>query len=350
MGGGAWGRFLGRVLEQPGNPMGWSVKLFTAGGVTVRMHLFTIVFVAGLLLWSLPHQNLGPWWMATAVVCLVLVVLVHELGHCVAARRVGGQAARVVMLPYGGLDLALPPPRWRANLITALGGPAVNVVLAVITSVSLAAAGLGETIVFDPFAPAETHGSSAFGRGFGNQAASALWTLHYVNVIVLGLNLLLPMYPFDGGRILQALLWSRTTRDRSVRIAAVVGLSTAVVVAVAGLLFDSVLLVAIAAVGGWASYMEGQRLRMDLEIAAGLGLGEDLEGHDEDLLGPPVADRIREALSAREQEELDRILAKIGESGMKSLAWRERRVLRRATSRRRRASPPESPPDPAGPE
>src|ERR1700678_451826 len=100
-----------------------SVPLFTAFGVRVRAHVFLLIFIALELL-------LGPEPLESRVVSLAMlamVLILHEYGHCFAARRLGGTASEVILWPLGGLRFPEPPRNPRAHFITAVGGPLTNV-------------------------------------------------------------------------------------------------------------------------------------------------------------------------------------------------------------------------------
>ena len=60
---------------------------------------------------------------------MFLSVLLHEFGHCFAARRVDGDADEILLWPLGGLARCDVPNTAWANFILAAGGPAVNLVL-----------------------------------------------------------------------------------------------------------------------------------------------------------------------------------------------------------------------------
>ena len=74
---------------------------------------------------------------------LFLSILLHEFGHCFAARSVDGDATEMLLWPLGGLAYCDVPHTPRANLITALGGPAVNLALCVLAGGALPVRRLG---------------------------------------------------------------------------------------------------------------------------------------------------------------------------------------------------------------
>lgn len=337
--GGRFGRFFSRVFENPENPLGWSLKLFRVAGIVVRVHLFTVIFMIGQVLWSIPQSNAGFGFTMLAMVSLFVLVLLHEFGHCFACRWVGGGADRIVMLPIGGLALCRPPETWRSNFITTAGGPAVNLVLLPITSLSLVIAGLGSAVVFNPFAPFAALAQPEF-QSAGTVltwAKIALWWVHYVNLILLAFNVLVPAYPMDGGRLLQAALWRKMGYHRATDITIYVGFAASMGMGVLGVVANQTTLVVIAALCLWSCWVERKRLRGEADLgAADLALGQAL-GPIDDIEDPWTArkrEKERQALE-EEQAEVDRILDKIAEQGMHRLTRAEKRTLQRATERRR---------------
>lgn len=321
----AW---LSRVLGNPDNPLGWSIRIFRVAGITVRVHLFTVVFLLFMVIWSILPSQMGFGFMALAMAALFLVVLAHEFGHCVACRWMGGTADRIVLLPIGGLALTHPADNWQAHLATSAGGPAVNLLIAPLTAAALFAFGLGDHVVFNPLAPSLALASPDFQASstIAAYAKVGLWWLHYTNLILLAFNVLVPAFPLDGGRMLQAALWSRVGYRRAMELSVVVGFIAGTLLVGFGLASNQTIIVAIAALCIWSCWMERRRLRGEVELGAMESpLTEDAE-----------ADLDRSASQAEaEQAELDRILAKIGSTGMASLSRRERKTLESATKKRR---------------
>jgi Zn-dependent protease len=135
---------------------------------------------------------------------LFVIVTLHEFGHSLACRQVGGQADRIVLWPLGGVAYVDPPPRPGATLWSIAAGPLVNVILVpVLVGLVLIArsAGLAES---------------------SPDAAACLRAVAFINFGLLVFNLL-PVYPLDGGQILRALLWFVLGRARSLTVASVIG-------------------------------------------------------------------------------------------------------------------------------
>lgn len=339
------GRLFARLFENPDNPLGWSLRVFTAFGIAVRVHLMTILFVVFMLLWSLPPGHAGVVFMSLSMGALLTLVLLHEFGHCFACRWVGGSADRIVMLPFGGLALVRPPDDWKSNFITTAGGPLVNVAIVPITAAGLWLAGLGHHIAFNPLAPMSVLSDPAFAASstVGSYARVGLWWVHYINLLLLAFNVLIPAYPLDGGRLFQALLWRKRGYRAATEIAVTVGLLAAMAMGVFGLVADESMLVVIAVFAGWSCWMERRRLRAPDELGdATASLGSGVSGVVDDEEAQQERER-RELEKKRqsdeaEQAELDRILAKISEQGMDGLSRAERKTLQRMTEKKRKGA------------
>jgi stage IV sporulation protein FB len=348
---GKWGRFFARVLENPDNPLGWSVRLFEFKKIDVRIHLITVVFMVGVVLAAIPTIGSRGWlhliMLGFSMLALFVVVLLHEFGHCFGARWSGGSANRIVMLPIGGLALAMPRHHWKSHLITAVAGPAVNVAIVPLTALGLWLADQSDAIFFNPFEPLTVVATIETTSNLGTLAAQSLWWLHYINLLILGFNLLLVFFPFDGGRIVQSVMWRKMGYLKSMTAAVYIGLVGAGLIFVVALVLGQTMLVAIAAFGLIACWMERMRLKAADEITgyipgdmAGLGTvspaGVDSFGGEEDDPGPTKAEARRQEREQKEQAELDRVLEKISTTGMDSLSLAEKRVLSRQTKKRQR--------------
>lgn len=126
------------------DPMSWSVRVFTAFGIPVRVHIFFFVITIGLFLRQIGMKDNPVGWvdiLLYTVVLLFLIVLLHEFGHCYGARRVGGEAKEVLLWPLGGLASVDVPHTPRANFVATAAGPLVNVLICLACAGGLALAG-----------------------------------------------------------------------------------------------------------------------------------------------------------------------------------------------------------------
>ena len=141
-------------------------------------------------------------------------VVLHELGHALAAGRYGIRTHDITLLPIGGLArLERMPEKPSQELVVALAGPAVNVAIAVVLGVVL-------TALHRPIAAGVERG------------AIPEWLLA-INVAMLLFNLI-PAFPMDGGRVLRALLALRLPFTRATEIATGVGQAFALVFGTVG--------------------------------------------------------------------------------------------------------------------
>lgn len=180
-----------------------SIPLFRLAGVQVFLH-FSWFIVGAYEISVLRSRYHSPVWAVYEYLALFLLVLMHEFGHALACRQVGGRAEQIVLWPLGGIAFVNPPPRPGAMLWSIAAGPLVNVILAPFLEILL-----------------------IFARQqWSYQAPDAVTLIYWIRVINLALLFfnLLPVYPLDGGQILRALLWFPLGRTRSLYIASAIGL------------------------------------------------------------------------------------------------------------------------------
>lgn len=195
----------------------WSLSLGRWWGVSVHLHIFFLLSALLALMFTLPDPDLVTAGLMM-VGLLLLSVTLHEVGHSLAAIRVGGKVDAIVLGPVGGLISPRVPDEPETHLFVALAGPVVHLLLAVVAAVILAIA--GNTQLLGLLNPLATPQDLIEPGGPGLVAAKILL---WVNWNLMLLNLLLPAYPFDGGPILRAMLWPalgrRTARIVTARIA-----------------------------------------------------------------------------------------------------------------------------------
>jgi Zn-dependent protease len=150
---------------------------------------------------------------AIAMGILFATVLVHEFGHALTCKWVGGDALRIILWPLGGLAFVQPPPRPWPALLTTIGGPITHIPMALIW---FAVA----RFALPPTTSRETLNIMEYGVN--------------INLLLLVFNLI-PAYPMDGGRILQEVLWLTVGYPRSLQIAGMVGTVAGVGFVVLGL-------------------------------------------------------------------------------------------------------------------
>lgn len=197
--------------------MTWSYSIGRYLGIDVRLHVTFLLLVA-FLGWQ-GYEAGGTDGAVTSVAfvtLLFLCVLLHEFGHALAARRYGIRTPDITLLPIGGvarLERMSDTPM--QELVIAIAGPMVNVVIALVLWLALGMPSLERALM-----PGI--------RGHG-----LLRDLLDVNVMLILFNLI-PAFPMDGGRVLRALLAMCLNHTTATRIAARVGQGIAVILALVG--------------------------------------------------------------------------------------------------------------------
>jgi Zn-dependent protease len=206
--------------------MKWSWRIGRIAGIDVYMH-FTFLILLGWV--ALAYYREGGPAGAVAGVLFILalfgIIVLHELGHALTARHFGIATRDITLLPIGGVArLERMPEDPRQELLVAVAGPAVNVVLAVVF--------LGILLLREGLA----HQSLVlrFGGSFLDQ-------MFWINVSLVLFNLL-PAFPMDGGRVLRALLAMRMDYVRATQVAASVGQAMALAFGFFGLLYNPFLI------------------------------------------------------------------------------------------------------------
>lgn len=197
----------------------WKVgRLF---GIRVYVHFSCLLLVLLALLMGLSSGGVARGVLTAALVPAVFAcVLLHEFGHALTARRFGIRTRDITLYIIGGVArLEGLGRRPLEELVIALAGPAVNLVIAV-----------GLAVVFLPFSLISSPELVSEDTPI-HMAGSFVFTLLAANLIMALFNLI-PAFPMDGGRVVRSLLQLRLGRLRATEIAAHIGLVMALLVAV----------------------------------------------------------------------------------------------------------------------
>lgn len=191
--------------------MKWSVRVLRVSGIDVRVHatfaLAVLYFASGF---ALVHGLLGAAFGVLLLCCLFICLTLHELGHCIAARRFGVSVNEILLLPIGGVArLSSEPRKPPQELWIALAGPFVNALIALCLWLLLAHYRIALDLTDLDQLAAPSRIGLLRGLFWGNA--------------VLALFNMLPALPMDGGRVLRAMLSLVLGRSRATRIAAAVG-------------------------------------------------------------------------------------------------------------------------------
>jgi Zn-dependent protease len=199
-----------------------SIRLFRLLGVDVFLH-WSWLIVAAYQIQERARGYSSIFYPIMEYLSLFAIVLMHEFGHALACRSVGGQANQIVLWPLGGVAYVAPPPRPGAMLWSIAAGPLVNVVLAPILTVAMMS-GSDSWFGWEDSLP-ELY-----------KLVKAIWEL---NLVLLVFNML-PIYPLDGGQIFRSLLWFVFGRAQSLMIAAITGFVGVAAMVVAAIFLHSV--------------------------------------------------------------------------------------------------------------
>lgn len=203
--------------------MKWSLRIGSLFGIGIYLH-WTFLILIGLVVYSarsaganLPAALASVVYVAAVFGCIVL----HELGHALAARHYGIPTRDITLLPIGGVArLQRIPDDPRQEFVVAIAGPLVNVAIAAVLAIILL---ITDRIDTD-------HLWKPLSGGFLN-------SLMTVNVYLVLFNFL-PAFPMDGGRMLRALLASRMEYTQATAIAARLGQFMAILLAIWGLFVE----------------------------------------------------------------------------------------------------------------
>jgi Zn-dependent protease/predicted transcriptional regulator len=207
--------------------MKWSWKIGEVGGIGIFVHstFFILIGWIGLRYWQQSHTVAAVVEGVGFILALFGCVVLHEMGHALAAKRYGIATRDITLLPIGGLArLERMPEDPKQELVVAIAGPLVNVVIAAALCLGLSFS--GNLVSVDTM--------SVTGGSF-------LARLMLVNVVLVVFNML-PAFPMDGGRVLRAMLATRMDYAEATQTAANVGQAMALVFGFIGLFFNPFLL------------------------------------------------------------------------------------------------------------
>ena len=206
--------------------MRWAWKIGKLAGIDVYMHATFLLLILFVLIasWVEKHDAVTTVYSLVFVLVIFGCIVLHELGHALMARRYGIRTRDIVLLPIGGVSrLERMPEEPRQELLVALAGPAVNVLIAAVLFVFLFLVGRLPT---------------------GREIANISWNGAHFWGSVLSVNLWLvvfnaiPAFPMDGGRVLRAFLATRMEYTRATQTAAHIGQAIALIFGFLGLFTD----------------------------------------------------------------------------------------------------------------
>lgn len=344
------------------NPINWSFRVGRLFAIDIRVHVAFLICAVVLVWMQMPDKDavfrpsMGSILIDALGIYAILfvVVLLHEFGHCFGARRTGGDADEILIWPLGGLAYTNPPHNATAHMITTIAGPAVNIIICMLCTVVLVlwTGSLGG-VPWNPLNPMWPVDSAI------HPTTAQLWLMRVfgISYLLLLFNLL-PIFPFDGGRMVQSWLWPKKGYRRSMEIATSTGMIGAIVVGLFGLFTGEGgwLMIMIAVFGYLTCYRTKTMLRETGDFGEGEfgydfsqgytslargGSGEERRpGYFARRRAKKAAQKAERERQAQVEHEkaVERILAKISRSGLESLTPRERNILQSETDRQRTLS------------
>ena len=205
------------------------LNLGRVAGIKIEVHwTFTLILVWVVFLDLQSGGNATSSLLNVALILvLFLCVVLHELGHALTAKKFNIETRKITLLPIGGVAmLDKMPENPRQELLVALAGPAVNVVIAIMLLLVIP---LKSYVGLQPEEIEQLLSSLSF--------QNFIFYIFIANIMLVVFNLI-PAFPMDGGRVLRALLSFKWSRVKATNIAANVGQVFAVVFFILGLLFN----------------------------------------------------------------------------------------------------------------
>lgn len=220
--------------------MNWSFQIANVAGIPIRVHItFFLILLLGAYQWfGMTGTLTGAVFGALLMILLFVCVTLHELGHSLVARVFGVPVRDITLLPLGGVaTITKNPEKPLHELLIAIAGPLVNVVIALMLIVPL---GLSNGLPL-------LSGQGLLPQELGNTVSlnTALVWLFAANVSLALFNLI-PAFPLDGGRVLRAFLAMLIGYPKATRVAVATGQFIAIALGVYGVLNGQFILTLIA--------------------------------------------------------------------------------------------------------
>ena len=253
--------------------MKWSIHLFRLFGIRLELHFTFILLVLWVVASSMVNEGIEriPERLLGLFIIFTCVVL-HELGHCLTARKFCIEVHRILLTPIGGIAQFSRMPRDpKQELLITVAGPAVNFGIVAILFVMEGFTTRG-LLPQNPFEPNPIE-------------------ILFVFNLVMGVFNLLPIFPMDGGRIFRAAMASKFSYLLSTRIAFEVARALALVGGVFFFQQGHYLGVALLGFVFLAGRMEYQQVR-DAEEIGDRTVGDVMRSH---FLAVPCEAKVQDA-------------------------------------------------------
>ncbi|TWU63196.1 putative zinc metalloprotease Rip3 [Crateriforma conspicua] len=243
------------------------LRLGTFFGIDLFVHWTFGLLIAYMVATSWSEGPLGVVYSVARLFGVFLCVTLHEYGHALTARIFHVPTVDITLLPIGGVARLKQMPRvpWQ-ELLVAVAGPAVNVVIAGLLILGIYAF---------------TGGDLGIRLGWDTQSQielsdlliePSIWgfvlTMLLVNIMLIVFNMI-PAFPMDGGRVLRSGLAMLMSYRRATFIASRIGLLCAALMAFYALQVGAFMPVFIAAFIAFAGMNEARQVDV-MESVRGL--------------------------------------------------------------------------------
>lgn len=203
------------------NGQTWTIGHFK--DVPIKVHrTFSIVLVFIGYLAITRDFTLRQTFVFSLLICVIFgCVILHEFGHALVAKRFGVKTRDIILMPIGGVArLESLPTEPLKEILIALAGPAVNLVIACLIYSFFLVLGIG-------WLQPDTDFISILDTGIG-----FLHLVLLINLASFAINLL-PILPMDGGRILRAALSIKLDRAKASYVTRIISFLLVVIVIIA---------------------------------------------------------------------------------------------------------------------
>ena len=331
-------------MNQAENPLYLSFPAGTWFATRIRVSVF---FPLMVLIIAMRVQDAYLGLMIGSI--LFTLLLLHEFAHIFAARLTGGYGEEILIWPLGGLAFCHPGYSFRSRLLTPAAGPLFHSAFCLMLLLPTFQTGLlGE--VLNPF-KMDWHGELRQTQSFATQMAVIAFS---INWILLLLNLI-PVYPLDGGRVLQTLLSRRLNSDTATQLYIRIGVICGFGFLLIGMFVDNTMVVCLGAIVLMLNMQESFRMQTadnydDSFMGYDFSQGYTSLEKEKDAPAQPRKNafaRWREKRAAEkaereaqrtidEEKQFDTILEKLHKEGQDSLTSAENQLLKRVSDRLRK--------------
>jgi len=249
------------------------LRLGTFFGIDLFVHWTFGLLIAYWVATSWSEGALGVVFSVARLLGVFACVTLHEYGHALTARVFHVPTVDITLLPIGGVARLKHMPRVPSQeLLVAVAGPAVNVVIALLLIVGIAAymglnAAMGWGLDRETMIDVGDLLLEPSFRGF-------VLTLLLVNIMLVLFNMI-PAFPMDGGRVLRSILAMMMNYRRATFIASRIGVACAILMLTFGLYTGEFMMILIAGFIAFAGMNEARQVDV-MESLRGLRIGDVL--------------------------------------------------------------------------